>query len=72
MAWVRFTGDFPWDPPARPRSTIVYKAGRCRSVTADCARAAVAAGKGVRVRAPARADREAVLAGDLVPPDLAD
>lgn len=67
--WVKFTSDFDWDPPARPRTTIVYKAGGCRSVTADCARKALAAGKAVRIQTPAKADREAVLRGDLIPAD---
>lgn len=70
MAWVRFTGDFDWDPPKRPTVTIAYKAGRCRPVTSDCARAAVKAGKAVRIKAPSKADRDAVLRGDLVPVDL--
>jgi hypothetical protein len=56
MAWIKFTERFKWSPPERHNTlTIVYKPG-VYNVTTPCAKAAIAAGKGVRVPAARRGD----------------
>lgn len=52
MAWVRFTGAFDFTPLAQRGSTTAYRAGLVRNVTRECATAAVAKGRAVRIRAP--------------------
>lgn len=48
MPWVRMTEAWDWKP--KPQVTIAYKAGATELVTTACAKAAVAAGKAVRVK----------------------
>ncbi|TWF53262.1 hypothetical protein [Neorhizobium alkalisoli] len=52
MAWVRFTEDFDFRPTRS--SLIAYRAGMQLSVRRACADQAIAAGKAVTVKAPAR------------------
>lgn len=54
MAWLRFTADMDWKPTAG--TTIAYKAGMVLNVTRDCADKAIAAGKGVRLKAPRKGE----------------
>lgn len=54
MAWVRFTADFNWKP--KPQVTIAYRSGQIANVTRDCAAAAVAKGRAVRVQKTRRSD----------------
>lgn len=54
MAWLRFTADMDWKPT--PGTTIAYKAGTVLNVPSAAARAAVTAGKAVRLRAPRKGE----------------
>lgn len=54
MPWIRFTADM--DFKSTPGTTIEYKAGMVQNVTRDCAEQAVAAGKGVRLKAPRKGE----------------
>lgn len=51
MAWVRFTSDFEY---RQPSYSTDYKAGWSGSVRAQCADAAVVAGKAVKIATPRR------------------
>jgi len=51
MPWVRFDLAFDWKP--QPNVTIGYLPGQVKLVTTPCAEAAVAKGKGARVKKPA-------------------
>lgn len=54
MAWVRFSRDFEFDPPARGgRVTIRYRAGGAYNVTRACAIRAKAEGAAVATVRPA-------------------
>lgn len=50
MPWFKFTQAFDWKP--RPSVTIAYLPGQVKLVTTPCAEAAIAKGKGVRVKNP--------------------
>lgn len=50
--WVRFTGSFDFTPKADRRVTVSYPAGYADRVTAECAKAAIAAGKALKIKAP--------------------
>lgn len=52
--WIKFTADM--DFKSTPGTTIEYKAGWTGNVTRDCADKAVAAGKGVRLKAPRKGE----------------
>lgn len=58
MAWVEFTAPFDFTPKANRAVTIAYPAGHRGSVTAECARAAIAKGRAKRIRTPTRAQRD--------------
>jgi hypothetical protein len=60
MAWARFTADFDW-PQGQPWH-VAYKAGMRLNVTADCRKAALLAGAAVAIKAPSRAEAEALAA----------
>lgn len=53
MPWVRFTRQFPWDPPERKgRTTIVYPAGAVLFIRRACAEDAFAAGAAIPTTRP--------------------
>lgn len=56
MPWVRFCAPMDWKP--KPQVTIAYKAGATELVTTACAKAAVAAGKAVRVKKGSRDENQ--------------
>lgn len=58
MAWVRFQRDFDWSP--RSGTTLTHKAPFAISVTEACAKAAVAAEAGKRMKTPTRTERQAI------------
>lgn len=51
---VRFTEAHDYTPTLRPQVTIAYRAGWSGPVRDECGRAAIKAGKAVRLPAPAR------------------
>lgn len=65
MSWVRFTAPFDWTPPERRQVTVAFPAGHVGRVTRECALAAIAAGRAVRVKSPrSRAEANAVRQSD--------
>lgn len=59
MAWLKFTRDFDW--PQGQTWHSAYKVGMRVNVTTDCSRAAVAAAAALAIKAPPRAEAEALL-----------
>ncbi|ALJ08237.1 hypothetical protein [Brevundimonas sp. DS20] len=56
---VRFTDDFPYTPADNHRVLIEYRKGHELTVKREAGEAAVAAGKAVEVKAPARKSDDA-------------
>ncbi|HBQ33407.1 MAG TPA: hypothetical protein DD739_12105 [Ochrobactrum anthropi] len=54
MPWVEFKEEFPFKPETRV--TIVYPAGFVGLVKADCASAAISAGKAIGLPTPRKSD----------------
>ncbi len=52
--WIHFTADMDWKPTAGV--TVAYKAGWTGNVPRAAADKAVAAGKGVRLKAPRKGE----------------
>lgn len=50
--WVEFTANFNFVPNAERRTAVAYKKGMRERVTAECAAAAIAAGKAVKSTDP--------------------
>lgn len=57
MTTVKFTENYDYRPSMQPMVMVAYKAGMTRTVTRECAEAAVAAGKAQQVSKPNRKDR---------------
>lgn len=62
MAWVRFTQDY--DFRVRQGVTRAYKAGMQLSVTARCAREAIALNRAERMKTPSKSELEAMVRND--------
>ncbi len=52
MPWIKFTHDFDFRPPEKPRVCIAYKRGMVQFVRRVCAERALAAGKAVVTERP--------------------
>jgi hypothetical protein len=52
MPWVKFTGDYDFRPPEKPRVCIAYKSGMVQFVRRICAARALAKSRAVIVERP--------------------
>lgn len=63
MPWVKFSAAFDFTPKAARAETTAFKAGHARNVTRECAAAAIAKGKALRIPAPrTRAEAQQLMA----------
>lgn len=52
MPWIKFSADFDFRPPEKPRVCIAYKAGMTEFVRRICAEQAIEKGKAVLTERP--------------------